>query len=68
MPGQGASYRITERVFRAKDRPLYGIAFLPTLLVILPVMSIHELITTGTIDMDFVPRHMVDVFAISMVL
>ena len=54
IPEHDANYRITERVFRVKDRPLYGIALMLTLCAILPMMSIHELITTGTIDMDAV--------------
>ena len=56
MPEQRADYRITERVFRVKDRPLYGIALMLSLGAILPAMSIHELVTTGTIDMEAVGK------------
>lgn len=48
--------RFKERVFRVMNGPLYGIAFLLALCAILPVMSLHELITTGTIDMDAVGK------------
>ena len=45
-----------ERVFRVGDRPLYSLAFYLTLATVMPVLSLYELVTTGTIDMDAVSR------------
>lgn len=56
MPESSANYRITERVFRVDDWRLYSIALILTLCAIVPVISLHELITTGTIDMDAVGK------------
>jgi hypothetical protein len=50
----GADGSNPERVFRVGNRPLLIIALTLAMTAIVPVSSLHELVTTGTIDMDAV--------------
>lgn len=44
----------SERVFRVGNRPLILIAAIVALTALVPISSLHELWTTGTIDLDAV--------------
>ncbi|MCZ8136754.1 MAG: hypothetical protein O9266_10645 [Porphyrobacter sp.] len=45
-----------ERVYRVDDLMLYGVVFKLSLCAALPLLSLYELFTTGSIDMEAVGR------------
>jgi hypothetical protein len=56
MPVDAVDYPVPERVFRVGYRALMPTVAIIAFCAVLPAMSLHELLTTGTIDMDAVGR------------